>query len=53
MGQNEDKKRTVDARIDKLRERLRRVVGPQHLAPSNGLAPIIAGILDLLSDELR
>jgi len=39
-------------KINRLRERVRRLQRPQHLSESSGVTPILLGILDLLEDEL-
>jgi len=39
-------------RIERLRERLKKIEGPTHLSGPNPLIGVIRGILDLLADEL-
>lgn len=51
MGQDRDEERTTEARIDRLRKRL--MAAPTATGGSiQGIAGVVAGILDLLADEL-
>lgn len=49
MAQDDDKQRTKRDRIERLRQRVRKMSQDN---PSNPLVPILKGILDLLADEL-
>lgn len=50
MGQDRDEERTTEARIDRLRERLKAVPWSTHA--ERQLRDVMQGMLDLLADEL-
>lgn len=49
MGQDRDEERTTEARIDRLRERLQSAKRTNSI---DGVAGVVAGVLDLLADEM-
>lgn len=50
MNQVDDRQRTVNAKLERLRQRLAKAVNSGKLSPE--LAAVMAGLFDLLGDEL-
>lgn len=52
MSQNDDRQRTKQERIERLRNRLRGPLGANPAVATATVRSVLLGLLDLLADEL-